>query len=193
LFEPLYMPTDQDMLQSRCMTTGVVETCFTVDGRHHFRMIDVGGQRGCRAMWMNCFEDVTAVLYIASLAEYNQVLEEDNTKNRMEESMAVFKALVNMSFFKDTSVVLFLNKEDLFLEKAAVIDIGDFHDDYTGGLDAGKGKAYIQNKYESRVQDSEKTLYTHITTATNTENVKFVWSAVKHIILSRNLTSTGLD
>lgn len=192
IFKEDYLPSVQDMLQARQQTTGVVETCFTVDEKYQFRMIDVGGQRGCRATWMNCFEDVTAILFVASLAEYNQMLEEDKTRNRLDESLAVFKALVNMSFFQETSVVLFLNKEDLFNDKAVKIDLGDFHPKYKGGLDKDKAREYINGCFKKRVLDKEKVLYTHVTTATNTESVKFVWGAVKHILLSNNLSSTGL-
>lgn len=32
----------------------------------------------------------------------------------------------------------------------------------------------------------------HVTDATNTENIAFVWKATKHIILEQNLTRSGL-
>ena len=40
-------------------------------------MIDVGGQRSERKKWLRCFDSIQAVIFIASLAEYDQVLAED--------------------------------------------------------------------------------------------------------------------
>lgn len=48
-----------------------------------FEMYDVGGQRNERKKWINCFEGVTAVIFVAALSEYDQCLFEDSTVNRM--------------------------------------------------------------------------------------------------------------
>lgn len=53
-------------------------------------MFDVGGQRNERKKWIHCFENVTAVLFVAALSEYNQVLYEDETQNRLVESLQLF-------------------------------------------------------------------------------------------------------
>jgi hypothetical protein len=43
-----------------------------------FRIVDVGGQRGEIRKWIHCFENVTSVIFLASLCEYDQFLEENN-------------------------------------------------------------------------------------------------------------------
>lgn len=58
-----------------------------------------------------------AVIYVASLSEYNQVLFEDNTTNRLTETLKVWRNTVNHQDFKTTWFLLFLNKYDLFQEK----------------------------------------------------------------------------
>ena len=55
------------------------------------RVTDVGGQRGERRKWIHCFTEVDAILYVAALSEYDQVLLEDSTKNRMKESLELFR------------------------------------------------------------------------------------------------------
>ncbi|VDM59949.1 unnamed protein product [Angiostrongylus costaricensis] len=43
-----------------------------------FRVYDVGGQRSERRKWIHCFDNVNAVIYVAAISEYDQVLKEDN-------------------------------------------------------------------------------------------------------------------
>ena len=47
-----------------------------------FELVDVGGQRSERRKWIQCFDNVTAVLFIISLSDFNQVLAEDEFTNR---------------------------------------------------------------------------------------------------------------
>ena len=90
IVQPDYLPTDEDILHVRIRTTAIAETDFDFGGMH-FRMIDVGGQRNERRKWIHQFQDVTALLFCVSLAEYDQVLAEDGKTNRMQESLILFK------------------------------------------------------------------------------------------------------
>jgi hypothetical protein len=46
-------------------------------------MVDVGGQRSERRKWIHCFENVTSIMFLAALSEYDQVLvESDNEVNK---------------------------------------------------------------------------------------------------------------
>jgi len=38
-------------------------------------------------------------------------------QNRMQESMQLFDSICNNKWFTDTSIILFLNKKDLFIDK----------------------------------------------------------------------------
>ena len=73
-----YMPTDQDILRSRVKTTGITETTFKV-GELTYKLFDVGGQRSERKKWIHCFENVTALVFLVSLSEYDQMLYEDES------------------------------------------------------------------------------------------------------------------
>lgn len=73
-----YLPTDQDILRSRVKTTGITETMFQV-GELTYRLFDVGGQRSERKKWIHCFENVTALVFLVSLSEYDQMLYEDES------------------------------------------------------------------------------------------------------------------
>ena len=45
----------------------------------NYRLVDVGGQRSERRKWIQCFDDVKAVLFVAALSGYDMTLFEDGT------------------------------------------------------------------------------------------------------------------
>jgi guanine nucleotide-binding protein G(i) subunit alpha len=154
-------------------------------------MYDVGGQRGERKKWIRCFDDVSALMFITSLSEYDQVLLEDAGKNRMAESVTLFAGIINLPWFRNTPIILFFNKMDIFAKKIEHIDPGDFFSDYEGGCDMEAALGYIKSAYLA-CNKSETAIYHHMTTATSTDNISFVWAACKSIILGENLKHTGL-
>merc|ERR1719198_1256957 len=97
-----------------------------------FNVIDVGGQRSERSKWIKCFDNVTAMLYIAALSGYDLGLYEDQERNRLHESVGLFNGLVKNKFFENTAIILFLNKTDLFEEKIKRHPLGDFIKEYLG-------------------------------------------------------------
>jgi len=186
-----YIPTEQDVLRSRAKTTGIIETEFTVE-KTHFKMVDVGGQRSERKKWMHCFQDVTAVIFCVALSEYDLRLYEDDTTNRMHESLKLFKEICNSRWFTDTSMILFLNKRDLFEEKIKRVDLNACFDDYTGGLNYENALAFIKDKFLQQNENPKKHIYVHATCATDTDNIQVVFNAVKDIILHKVLDDSGL-
>ena len=46
------------------------------------RMVDVGGQRSERRKWIHCFENVTSIMFLVALSEYDQVLVESASEVR---------------------------------------------------------------------------------------------------------------
>lgn len=188
--DPHYVPDDQDILRTRVRTSGIVESTFVVSDVR-FKMFDVGGQRNERRKWIHCFDNVQAVLFVAAMSEYDQQLYEDETQNRMEEALLLFHEICNSKFFAETSMILFLNKSDLFREKMKTIDLKVCFEDYTGGLDYDNGVKYLKQMFMDRNETQEKQIYIHVTCATDTTNVRFVFEAVKDIILTSNLRGSG--
>ncbi len=190
---PGYTATTEDMLRLRVKTLGIVEEEFDMDGSK-FVMFDVGGQQNERKKWIHCFEDVTAVLFVASLSEYDQVLNEDSTRNRLEEALDLFDEIANSRWFDNTAMMLFLNKHDRFSEKIRSVDIRQeradgtiLFEDYDGGCDHDSGLAYIRDLFIARNRNEDRNLYFRVTTATSTENISEVFRTSKHIILQDSL------
>jgi len=192
-----YEPTEQDVLRSRVRTTGIAQSDFKIKG-FNFAMFDLGGQRTERKKWINTFSAVDAVIYVAALSEYDQVLAEDETKNRMDESIELFGKLCNSKWFTNTSMLLFLNKRDLFEEKLKKKPLKQFYplaqqdDALTDDTDFDQCSAYITRRFLAENKNPKKSIYAHVTCATDTKNVQFVFTAVVGIILEENLKSSGL-
>lgn len=187
-----YVPTMEDILRGRVRTTGIVETNFSIDG-HSFRVTDVGGQRNERRKWIHCFEGVTAVIFVAAISEYDQQLFEDAKRNRMRESLDLFSEICNSRWFQNTSMILFLNKRDLFQEKLQQVPISVFFDDYSGPPhDFEASCTYIRARFEELNKNENKEVYTHITCATDRNNVDRVFLAAKDIVFRSSLRQGGL-
>eukprot|EP00029_Vermamoeba_vermiformis_P014584 TRINITY_DN9698_c0_g1_i1.p1 TRINITY_DN9698_c0_g1~~TRINITY_DN9698_c0_g1_i1.p1 ORF type:complete len:357 (+),score=105.17 TRINITY_DN9698_c0_g1_i1:42-1112(+) len=191
LAESGYVPNDQDVLRSRVMTTGIIETAFEVN-KTRFRLVDVGGQRSERKKWMHCFTDVAAVLFCVALSEYDLKLIEDNKTPRMNESLKLFGEICNSRWFVETSMILFLNKSDLFQEKIEKVPLNVAFADYTGKQTFEDTTEFIKKKFVEMNKDMKKIIYCHITCATDTNNVKVVFEAVKDTVLQKALKDSGL-
>ena len=128
-------------------------------------MFDVGGQRSERKKWIHCFENVTSIIFCVALSEYDQVLLEESNQvcdgpimsatfiggssakppiqNRMMESLVLFDSVVNSRWFSRTSIILFLNKVDLFKAKLGRSPLGNYFPDYSGGNDVNRAAKYL--------------------------------------------------
>ncbi|GCB65824.1 guanine nucleotide-binding protein subunit alpha-14 [Scyliorhinus torazame] len=189
---PMYIPTQQDILRVRVPTTGIIEYPFDLENII-FRMVDVGGQRSERRKWIHCFENVTSIIFLVALSEYDQVLAECDNENRMEESKALFKTIITYPWFHSSSVILFLNKKDLLEEKIMYSHLVDYFPEYNGPQqDAKAARDFILKTYQNQNPDKEKVIYSHFTCATDTENIRFVFAAVKDTILQLNLKEFNL-
>jgi GTPase SAR1 family protein len=184
-----YVPDDQDVLRARVRTTGIDEAFFNFDDMY-FRMVDVGGQRTERRKWIHCFEGVTSVLFCASLSEYDQRLREDSTQNRMIESLQLFGEICNSTWFRTSSIMLFLNKVDLFKEKIVQKDLKELFPEYTGGKKYEPAAKFLQERFGSENLQPNRPVYTHFTCAVDTGNIMFVFKAVKETIMNEMLNET---
>lgn len=189
---PGYIPNKDDVLNVRAVTTGIVEEDMKIENRI-FHIVDVGGQRSERRKWIQCFDDVTGLIFVVSLIAYNQVLYEDETTNRMKESLNLFKNTMNGKKgqnFEDACVVIFLNKDDLFREALKKYPITECFTEYRGELTEEAQYNYIKEKYKAQV--APRQTFVHRTCATNTKTIGDVFNLVNLAIIEKAMTNIGL-
>ncbi|KAK6185529.1 guanine nucleotide-binding protein G(s) subunit alpha [Patella vulgata] len=202
--EPDYTPTEQDILRCRVLTSGIFETRFTVD-KVNFHMFDVGGQRDERRKWIQCFNDVTAIIFVTACSGYNLVLREDPSQNRLRESLDLFRSIWNNRWLRTISVILFLNKQDLLAQKVSGgrSRIEEYFPDYAryqtppdAVSEAGDDPEVVRAKYFIRDEflristasgEGRHYCYPHFTCAVDTENIRRVFNDCRDIIQRMHL------
>uniref|UniRef100_A0A9L0SW97 G protein subunit alpha 12 n=1 Tax=Equus caballus TaxID=9796 RepID=A0A9L0SW97_HORSE len=188
-----YFPSKQDILLARKATKGIVEHDFVIK-KIPFKMVDVGGQRSQRQKWFQCFDGITSILFMVSSSEYDQVLMEDRRTNRLVESMNIFETIVNNKLFFNVSIILFLNKMDLLVEKVKTVSIKKHFPDFKGDPHRLEDvQRYLVQCFDRKRRNRSKPLFHHFTTAIDTENIRFVFHAVKDTILQENLKDIMLQ
>lgn len=147
---------------------------------------------------------MTALVFLIAMNEYDQVLYEDETVNRMHEAMTLFESVVNSRWFLKTSVILFLNKMDLFTEKLPKSPLNILFPEYKGGTDVKAASNFLMETFTALAKD--KTVYPvggtsemarladaqHFTDATDTKGLAFVISACHDVLIQANLRNAGL-
>jgi GTPase SAR1 family protein len=182
-----YKPTVKDIIKSRTKTTGISDIAFEIDG-YKFKLTDVGGQRSERKKWISCFQNLTAILFVVALSEYDQTLNEDAGTNRMSESIKLFRGVVGNDALHHVAMILFLNKEDLFNEKIKRSDLRKCFPDYPGEIgDKDQAFEYIKNQFVSLNSNPNRKIYTQVTVATDIEYIRRSMDIVKDIVIAHAL------
>jgi len=190
--DPQFLPNDKDILLVRHRTTGVIDQSFSIQNTT-FHIFDVGGQKSERKKWIHCFEHVTAVIFVASLSCYDEVMFEDDRRNAMEDSLSLFENICNQRWFELTAMILFLNKRDLFAEKIESVPITKCFADYNGPQTYDSCVSFIRDEFEGRNRNPQgKQIYSHVTCATERTNVEKVFGDVQHIVINTSLAKGGL-
>lgn len=101
---------------------------------------------------------------------------------------------MNNKCFKDVSIILFLNKTDLLLEKLSYSDFSRYMPNFRGDhRDLKDVQGFLLDMFDNVRRNRDRALFHHFTTATDTENIKYVFAAVKDTILQNNLRQLMLQ
>jgi guanine nucleotide-binding protein G(i) subunit alpha len=185
-----YQPTDMDIIVSRQKTTGVTEVKAQFQQKNLI-MIDVGGQRSERKKWIHCFENVNAIIFVASLTSYHQVLIEDEKTSRIAEALNLFEFVLECKWFTNTLIILFMNKKDLFQKALTLNPLEDYFPDYQHGSEYKKARKHILQLFLQK-NKNKRLIYPFFTCATDTKNVGIIIDAVNESIITNSLRAVSL-
>jgi guanine nucleotide-binding protein subunit alpha len=186
---PDYIPQEADILRARTKTTGISEYRFTM-GQLTIHLFDVGGQRTERKKWIHSFENVTSIIFVVNLAEYDQVLLEKSSQNRLMESLVLFDSVVNSRWFMRTSIILMLSNVGVFKKKLARSPLCNYFPDYSGGNGVNKAAKYILWRF-NQVNRANLNLYPHLVEPADTSNIRLVFAAIKETIIQNAIADSN--
>jgi guanine nucleotide-binding protein G(i) subunit alpha len=166
-----YIPCDEEVIRARVRTTGIVESKCDIGG-FKFLLWDSGGQRNERKKWIHMLENVSLMTYMVSIGDFDELCFEDDTVNRMEESVACFEEVVNSRFLPGVPIVLVFTKYDVFQQKCQTIDISLYFPDYTHGRSVEKAREFFADKHLKQVKDFSRPISVHYLNGVDPEDVK---------------------
>jgi len=162
-----FKPTAEDSVMARIRTTGIVVSAIeeknppleieqygtfpglNVPDMIRYQVVDVGGQKNERKKWMHCFDDVKCVLFLISLAEYNQKMFEIPGGNRMDDSLQLLGDISKKKEFEKTPLFVFMNKKDVFKEMLVNFPLSNKFPEYKDGANDIKGIDFLKQKYRA--------------------------------------------
>ncbi|KAF9067094.1 guanine nucleotide binding protein, alpha subunit [Rhodocollybia butyracea] len=193
-----YTPTDDDVLKARLKTVGVSEYRFRMEvstGREigaDWRIVDVGGSRS--QSWVPFFDNV---IFLAPISGFDQVLTEDRSVNRLEDSVLLWKALCSNTLLANVDLVLFLNKCDILEAKLKagvrlaryVRSYGDRENDLDTVSKYFRGKfAAIHREYSP----NPRKFYAFCTSVTDTATTAGIIASVRDMVIRQHLKQSKL-
>lgn len=147
------------------------------------------------------------LIFIVAISEYNQKLYEDRETNRLTESLTLWDSIVNSicmsasstnpdagnaSGFRKSTIILFMNKIDLFQQKLAEHPLAYYLPDYAGPNTYEATSKYLLQTFLAESKDAQRTIHGHFTCAVQRDQVAVVLSTVVDHILTQNLANVGV-
>ncbi|KAF5340237.1 hypothetical protein D9611_007934 [Ephemerocybe angulata] len=195
-----YRPPPQDVLKARVTTIGPEE--HTIHDERDFDarewiIYDVGGSRSQRAAWAQFFDDVNIIIFLAPMSAFNQVLAEDESVNRLTDSLKLWQDTCSNKILANLEFVLFLNKLDILQSKLrAGVKFSEFVTSFIDKPNETKPVAkYLLDVFVSIHQKNSprrRRLHPHITCAVDTTATADIIARIKELILVNFLQKTNV-
>jgi len=140
---------------------------------------------------------VNAILFLAPISGFDQVLAEDRSVNRLEDSVLLWKSVCSNKLLAGVELVLFLNKCDLLDAKLRsgtrlakyVRSFGDRSND----LDTAT--KYFRGKFSAILREHSpqpRKFYGFCTSVTDTTTTAGILAIVRDIVVREHLKKTRL-
>ncbi|KAL8818037.1 MAG: hypothetical protein Q9223_003241 [Gallowayella weberi] len=162
---------EDDFLHARMRTVGIWSDYFETNS-FIYEVFDVDGRRSGRRKWRRLIDGMDCLLFVAPLAGYDRCLLEDPKvppQNQLTESLLLFEFILSLTRFHHTSIVLILNKLDIFKGKIMTNTLKAYVPDYVGReKDSEAALTYIYAKFKAQQRlDDNRKLHIYTTDATN--------------------------
>ncbi|KAJ7660060.1 guanine nucleotide binding protein, alpha subunit [Mycena rosella] len=199
-----YIPSDDHILRARLKTLGVSEhrikmTSGGMTGSisRDWRIYDVGGHRSLRQAWAPYFTDMDAIIFLAPISAFDQVLAEEPRVNRLADSVNLWTTIVSNKLLANTNIILFLNKIDIMKSKLeSGIQLVDYVNSYgKRPNDLESASSYLRKKFagiQKENSPSHRVFYCHLTTVTDPKSTQYILANIKDMLMQKYLEEANL-
>ncbi|TFK41558.1 guanine nucleotide binding protein, alpha subunit [Crucibulum laeve] len=194
LTEDNYIPTTEDILKARVTTIGpeehVIRSERNSETARDWIIYDLGGCRSHRAAWAQFFDDVNIVIFLAPISAFDQVLAEDESVNRLSDSISIWEEICKNKVLKQVEFVLFLNKCDIFESKIkSGVQFAQYHPAYTGKNEPESIAHYILRRFYAinKKHSRRRAIHPHLTRAVDIRATSKVITTIQEKILIKLL------
>lgn len=131
-----------------------------------------------------CFQEVSFILFLNKT---------DLLKGKLEELKRLKQDESSETVNHSTEPVI----QDSGLDRNRHLStktLADYFPDFAGDpLELEDVQSFLVHKFDTMRQDHRRQMYHHFTTAVDTENIKYVFNAVRNTILQKNITQLMLQ
>ncbi|KAJ6473078.1 guanine nucleotide binding protein, alpha subunit [Mycena sanguinolenta] len=179
-----YVPTTEDTLRLRVKTVGIYETKVDFDGQT-LMICDTGGELCERKKWIHCFPGTTAVFFLVALNDYQKIMTENESVNRMKDNLELWHSLLKAkerNMLASATFILLFNKLDLFLSDFRLEAFSEIFPNYISwkkrstelfpsSTEAHKALAFLRLQFLGDVH-GELQVYSYELSATDTDQFR---------------------
>ena len=141
------------------------------------------------------FENVDGVIFEADISTYDQMAPNPHNKSKIELipqlliALDYFKRLCASACMQRKSIILVLNRKDLFLKKFETHRFKQCFPDYNKGSDAALALKYVVELFRSANASETREIYIYYLPNDGLPTRKFIIIAINDIIITKNLSS----
>ncbi|KAF5386311.1 hypothetical protein D9757_008589 [Collybiopsis confluens] len=150
-----------------------------------------------RRAWIPFFDNVNAIIFLAPVSGFDEVLLEDASINRLNDSVGLWKAIISSQLLQNVTMVCFLNKCDILQRK---LKNGIQFSRYVGEYgdrpnDVAPVVKFIKNKFTTMAAKhsiDERPVYIYTTSVTDTKATAATLRSVRDGIFRANLVNAQI-
>eukprot|EP00455_Lapot_gusevi_P032167 TRINITY_DN3506_c0_g5_i1.p1 TRINITY_DN3506_c0_g5~~TRINITY_DN3506_c0_g5_i1.p1 ORF type:complete len:355 (+),score=13.64 TRINITY_DN3506_c0_g5_i1:50-1114(+) len=176
-----YWPTEQDILDIPEPITATISE-FSAQIFDTPITFVIGHKLTASSKILHCFERVYNLIYVVSLADYDQINPNNPQSNRLQDAIDEVDQLMQSQWFRHARYIVFLNKQDEFrrkLERGVELNVA--FPEYKGDS-CETAEKFIMEKFEERARQRQTSIYIYLTCAINSNHINYTFNAMNDLL-----------
>ncbi|KAK6839426.1 guanine nucleotide-binding protein alpha subunit [Apiospora arundinis] len=141
-----------------------------------------------RKKWTHLYEDMTGVVFIASLLDYDKRLMEDDNSTLLIHNMTVFNSVCNLKHAADRPILLVLSNCWAFKARVRVSPLSASYPIYDGSNDPQEAMNYLVNNFKDLDRRESGKLFVKVVDVVDMSTVREMLEGFESTILREALT-----